>query len=246
MRYATTLCLFLLGLATLSAQRYNYGDDRGEKVRGNGDITTESRNVNGNFTGIDVCCAIKVELTQASSNSIRVEADENILEYVITEIEGDDLHIHFRKGINVRTTKAVKVYVNLAELDEIEASGAAQVMTMGTFNGDELEIDCNSASVVKIDFQGNEVSVDVNSAAIVELEGRSQRIELEASSAGRIDAKEHTASEAEAKANSAAVISIGVTDKLNADANSAASIRYRGNPDKLYTDTNSGGRVKKI
>ncbi|MEL6355922.1 MAG: DUF2807 domain-containing protein, partial [Bacteroidota bacterium] len=80
----------------------------------------------------------------------------------------------------------------------------------------------------------------------VEMEGKLQDIDLEASSAGKIDALDCRADRAKAEVNSAGNIRLHVTEQLDAEASSGGSIRYRGTPDRVYTDANSGGRVSKL
>ena len=53
------------------------------------------------------------------------------------------------------------------------------------------------------------------------------------------------AEEVLAKANSAGSVKVFATKLIDAKANSGGSIRYRGNPAKEYTSSNSGGSVRK-
>ena len=63
-------------------------------MRGNGVVVTEQRPINGSFNSIEVSTGIDLFLTQSESPSISVQADENIQELIITEIENETLKIY--------------------------------------------------------------------------------------------------------------------------------------------------------
>jgi hypothetical protein len=242
MKHSILLFIFFALFSTLSAQ-FNYNNG-GNKIKGNGTVATETRAASS-FTGIDVGTSIRVELTQSKNHSIEVEAEENILPYVITEISGRELNIYFKKGVSIKANKPIIVHVSMADLQEIDAGSASSVTTTSSFKGADLEIECGSSAQVEIEFEGNFVSADVGSAGRVELRGSANSVDLEVSSAGVIDAGDFKAKTAKVEANSAGSMSVYASDRLDADASSAASIRYKGNPEKVFTDSSSAGRISK-
>jgi hypothetical protein len=60
----------------------------GKRITGNNQVTTENRQMN-DFTGVEVAGPYKVYLTQGNAFSVRVEAEENLMDYIITEKDGD-------------------------------------------------------------------------------------------------------------------------------------------------------------
>lgn len=242
MKHSILLIIFLSLFGTLSAQ-FNYNNG-GKKIKGNGTVATETRTASS-FTDIDVGTSIRVKLTQSNNHSIEVEAEENILPYVITDISGNELHIHFKKGVSIKANKPIIVHVSMADLQEIDAGSASSVTTTSLFKGDDLEVECGSSAQVEVEFEGNSVRADVGSAGRVELHGVVNSVDLEVSSAGVIDASDLKAKNAKVEANSAGSMSVYASERLDADASSAASIRYKGNPKEVFTDSSSAGRVNK-
>ena len=51
--------------------------------------------------------------------------------------------------------------------------------------------------------------------------------------------------EARIDVSSAGDARVFVTKEIDADASSGGSVFYRGNPDKVYIDASSGGKVRK-
>ena len=65
-------------------------------VRGSGDIVKESRDVDG-FDRIVVTGAGTVIITQGGSESLTIETDDNLMEYIETEVSGNTLEIGFTR-----------------------------------------------------------------------------------------------------------------------------------------------------
>ena len=71
----------------------------GKRIHGNGNIKTETRTAL-EFNSIDVSGSIDVIVRQDSVRSIKVETDENLLEYIQVIDEGKYCaYIHERKDI---------------------------------------------------------------------------------------------------------------------------------------------------
>src|SRR5688500_8921360 len=81
-----------------------------ERIRGNGTIQTENRSVSS-FSGINVSGNFDVYVKQDSISSARIEADANLLEYIIIENDGGTLVIEPEDDVNLRGTKEIKVFI---------------------------------------------------------------------------------------------------------------------------------------
>jgi len=79
-------------------------------IKGNGNIVSEDRNLNSEFDVIKVQQGINLFLTQSNTTKLSVEADENILDLLITEVKNNELKVYFEK--NVYRAKARNVYLS--------------------------------------------------------------------------------------------------------------------------------------
>ena len=89
-------------------------------VKGSGVTKIEKREVAG-FKKIEVSGAIEVEITAQKDFSVEVEADDNLLEYVKTEVEGETLKIYTKSRIWKQNK--IRVVIAMPELTETEVSG---------------------------------------------------------------------------------------------------------------------------
>jgi len=68
-------------------------------IRGNGDIETQERNISDNFKAIKVSQGINVYFTSNNSFKLTVEADENIIDLLRTDVSDGTLKIYFEKNV---------------------------------------------------------------------------------------------------------------------------------------------------
>ena len=236
---STLVLISLFSLTTLQAQ-WGWGSKR---VEGDGNVTTQRRDLN-DFGGIKACCNLVVELTQGEEYSVEVKADANLQEYVSTEVFGGVLEIGYKDNVNLDPSSRIEVYVTLPELELLDASSGAHLVTMGRFKGGRLKLDSSSGSKIEAAFTGNAVRANASSGGRIDLEGDATEIEAEASSGSSVLAESFITKRAEADVSSGAIIKVHASEELRTEASSGGRVRYRGNPSTVDTDTNSGGSVK--
>ena len=210
-------------------------------IRGNKNVISESRTINSKFNEIDIQQGIKLYLTQGSSNSLKVEADENIMELLVTEVKNNQLKIYLKK--NVYKAKARNVYLTTNAISSIDASSGSSVKSENTWQTSNLQINTSSGSSVKFHVNADEISCSSSSGSNIRLYGKTNNLSVKASSGSSIDANELNSVDTYAKASSGANINVNVSGKLTAKASSGGNVDYEGNPTTIDKDTSSGGSV---
>ncbi|SFS80188.1 head GIN domain-containing protein [Lutibacter maritimus] len=210
-------------------------------IKGNGDVVSEDRTISSNFSEIKVQQGIQVYITQGNSTELKVEADENIIDILRTEVKNNKLNIYFDK--NVYKAASRKVYLTTSDISKIETSSGASVKTENTIETTILELDSSSGSAIKMYVNADEISSSSSSGATINIYGKSKEFSAMASSGSSIDADKLETINATAKVSSGANIDLNVSGKLIAKASSGGDIDYEGNPTEVNKDTSSGGSV---
>ena len=210
-------------------------------IKGNRNVVSEDRTISDNFDEIKVQQGIQLFITQDNTTEIKVEADENIIDLLITEVKDNELKIYFEKNVN--RAKARNVFLSTATIKKIKASSGASVKSENTFQVASLDLDASSGSSIKFYVSADDVTTETSSGANIKVYGKSKSFSGKASSGSSIDADELEAIDAYAKASSGANINVNVTGKLTAKASSGVDIDYEGSPTDINKDTSSGGSV---
>ncbi len=214
----------------------------GESVTGNGHVTDETRNIR-NFNELKVSSGIDVFITQSDKLSLRLEADENLLEHIKTEVTDGQLNIY--TDVNIRMAKSKKVYLGYEELQSIHVSSAGDVKGTNTLHTGDLELKLSSAGDIRLEVIADEIDIHISSSGNATLEGKTGNLKARLSSAGDLYAFELKASKADVSASSSGDARIWVTDEARLRCNSAGDIVYRGDPKILESSTSSGGDIRK-
>jgi hypothetical protein len=211
-------------------------------VQGNHKVTKEDRST-GSFTGVKVSSGVDVYLKQGDTESVTVEADENLHEYIITEVKGGVLHVYTEVGI--RNAEKESVYVTMKDIRSLETSSAGDIVGETPVRSDELELSASSAGDIRLEVYAKEVEVDISSSGDMTLKGETEKLKADLSSAGDLKAFDLKTKDADVSVSSAGDADVNVTDKLTARASSAGDIHYMGNPSMVDAHSSSAGGIHK-
>lgn len=196
-------------------------------IRGNGDIKKETRNVRS-FNALDISSAFEVELTQSDNESLVIEADENILDQIFTEVVGGTLKI-YTKG-NIREVNTMKAYISFKMIDEIELSGACEIKGMNKMKFENFMIDASGASEINLNLTARKMSLDLSGATEIYLIGFADEFIIDVSGASEIKALDFEVKNCRVDASGASSIKIFATENLDIEASGATTVRYKGKP----------------
>ncbi|MCX6322389.1 MAG: DUF2807 domain-containing protein [Bacteroidia bacterium] len=236
-----SLRFLTIAIAILSISACTNGQFR-KTVYGNNKVVTKERNAE-NFTGVRVSTGIDVYLKQGNNEAISVEADENLHEYILTEVRDGVLHVYTE--VNIRKAERKRVYVTMKEVNSLRTSSAGDVIGETPIKCDKLELSASSAGNIKLDVNAKEIKADISSSGDITLTGEADMLEADLSSAGDLNAYDLKVREADISASSAGNAEINVSEKITARASSAGDINYEGNPKYVDAHSSSAGGVHK-
>jgi len=211
-------------------------------VHGNHNVVTKERKAEY-FTGLRVSSGIDVYLKQGNNESITVEADENLQEYILTRVKDEMLHVYTE--VNIRGAERKRVYVTMKEVNSVRTTSAGDVIGETPVKSDRLELSASSAGNIKLDIIASEIKAHISSSGDITLTGEADMLEADLSSAGDLKAFNLKVREADVSASSAGDAEINVSEKITAKASSAGDINYMGNPKFIDTHSSSAGGIHK-
>lgn len=217
----------------------------GKRVRGNGNITTETKSLS-DFDGISVSGSIDVYVRQEPGFDVKVVADENLQSYVILEKEGSQLHIYTKRGINLKPTKSIKVYVSAPGLNRFKASGACDINSENSIsNSDRIVINLSGACDVKMDVQAPKIETDLSGAGTISLSGRTKDFYADGSGSTNIKCYDLLAENVIVKLSGAGDAQVFASVSLDVNISGAADVKYKGSP-TISQRISGAGSIKKV
>jgi len=217
----------------------------GETIRGNGNITSESRNV-GNFKGLQLQGGMNVHLKKGEESAIEVEGEDNILPYVETFLRDGKLIIKYKDHVNINTRKPVTVSVTASHMEDIDITGSGDITGEGRFSSnDEIEVGVTGSGNIKLELDAPAIEAKITGSGDIYLSGNTRDIKCSTTGSGKIDATELKAENANVRSTGSGNISVFASVKLDATVNGSGDIRYKGGA-TISSKTNGSGSVRSI
>jgi hypothetical protein len=252
----------VMALSILACRVGGIAPGNGKTVRGSGDVVEETRAVSG-VTGVNLATIGHLTIEVGDTESLRIEAQDNLMEYIETEVHNGSLRIGTQDRVNLRSTRPINYYLTVTGLDTIVISSVGDVeapdleaerfsitiastgnLEMGDLEADTLTVNISSSGDVTMGvLNADTLEVGIRSTGDLDIAGGQVKTqEVTISSSGKYTAQDLASDEAEVRLNSTGSATIWVRDRLKASLSSSGDLRYRGNP-TVDATTNSSGDV---
>src|SRR3989442_9284019 len=151
-------------------------------IRGSGNRKTEKKELPA-FKAVETGGAFDVEITCQKPQSVEIEADDNLLPVLETDVADGVLHVGMKQ--NYHSKKLISVRIAVPDLNRITIRGAGTARVTSVKNENFV---INSTGAAKIEAKGETKAVEIrNSGAgwIYAHELRSSKADVNLSGAGR-------------------------------------------------------------
>ncbi|AYZ15120.1 DUF4252 domain-containing protein [Chryseobacterium arthrosphaerae] len=230
-------------------------------------LNGDNRNVD-EFSRIEASVGVNVIFKQENNRNVKVIADADKLQYVITKVENGVLKIYIdNKGqrnvrfknlsINVSSphiygvkTSSGSIFTVLDTVVEnnMDIEAEAGSVIKGNFNiKQDAAVNVSSGSVLKADLTASKLTLDISSGANVNLSGQAASAVIDVNSGSSTKLEDLKIASAVAESTSGASLSLFVTDKLKIKVSSGAAVKLKGNPElDAKVDKISGGTLRQV
>jgi len=190
---------------------------------------TEEFRTLDDFNEIEISGNIKVILTQDSVQQIKIDAPENLMKRVFTEVIGGKLHIYTKNTIFF--DREIKAYISQDSLRMIEVTGASSIKTDHPFYTSEMKLDFSGASQADLKlFVTGKTEIDLSGASSINLEGKTKEGNVDVSGASKLDAEDFKSEVMIVKVTGASKAKVYASLAIAANASGASEIVCFGNP----------------
>jgi len=223
MKKFTSILAFLIITTSLNAQIFT------KKIKGNGDFKTETRKVS-DYKKISVAGSFNVELVKNNKSEIIIKANENLLEYIITEVKNGKLKIKIKKGYQLKATKTIKITVSFSSIDAVSLAGSGYIFSEDNINSDNLKLSLAGSGTINLSVSTTNLISSIAGSGNINLNGNSTKFNCSIAGSGNINAYELKADILKVSTAGSGNANVHAINEINASTSGSGNINYKGNP----------------
>jgi hypothetical protein len=239
MKTCIGILTLLIFSTSLSAQVFN------KNIKGNGKIITENRSL-ADYDKISVAGAFDVNLVKGKEGAISIEAEENLMEYIETEVENGHLKIHPKNGgYQLKSTKTIVITVPFESIEAVSLAGSGTVSSMDVLNFSDLTLKLAGSGAINLSVSAKNLYSKIAGSGNIELSGNADEFNGEITGSGDIDAYNLKATVSHISITGSGNVKVHAVSEIHAKTVGSGDVIFTGNPTIEKLKSVGSGSIRK-
>jgi hypothetical protein len=228
-----SILLALFALNIISAQ---------SSIKGEGDVVKQEINLD-DFDGIQLALNADIILLQGKSQKVVIEAQQNIIDNIKKEVNGDSWNIEY--DVKVKGSKDVTIYITIPEIENIAMSGSGSITSKGKFTGlDDVDIAMSGSGSINLGLEAEDVDFAMSGSGDVTLSGSGESFNIAISGSGEIQASDFSVTACAIAISGSGDVTVDVNGSLEVAISGSGNVKYTGDAKVESRIVGSGDIVK--
>lgn len=208
---------------------------------GSGEVVTESRSVEG-FDGIDLRGSGEVRITVDGTESLTIEAEDNIIDHLTSEVSGSTLILGVDRPITA--TEDIIYTVTMISLNDIEISGSGAI-EVAEFSTEDIAVEVSGSGAASVtDVAAESVVVRISGSGSVSISGDADALDLSIGGSGSFGGERLEVDTGDVDISGSGSATINVREILDVRVSGSGNVEYLGDP-SVSIDTSGSGSVSR-
>ena len=213
-----------------------------KRIKGNGNVTTETRNTS-NYNGVISSGSFDIKLIPGKEGNITLKGESNLMEYIITEVKEGKLRIKVKKNTNLKFTKNFTITVPYNEINLVGLSGSGDITNSGTINADDFKISLSGSGDIDLNTEATKIKTSIAGSGNIKLNGNSNTLTCSVAGSGSIKAFDLKTNSIAVSLSGSGNVKTTVSEKIKVRIAGSGSVYYKGNPKKIDSKSAGSGSV---
>jgi Putative auto-transporter adhesin, head GIN domain len=215
-----------------------------EKVKGNGNMTTETRTT-GDYDGIKSAGSMDFILVAGAEGKIKIEGEENLLKHIITEVKNGNLIVKVEKGINLRPSfnKTIKITIPFKDINKVSLAGSGDLWNEDKITATDLDVSLAGSGDIVLDIETTSVEGSIAGSGDLTLKGSTNNLVAKIAGSGDFHGFGLQANNTVVSVAGSGDAQVVSNVSLKARVAGSGDIEYRGKPDKEDTKVSGSGSI---
>lgn len=213
-------------------------------ISGSGNIISETRHT-GEFHGVKTSGSMDIEVLNSNSPFIKIEADDNVMPYIITNVEDGILNVHLKSNQSYHNVN-VKVYVSAPVFEKLIVSGSGSITAKDTLNNsDKIECKISGSGDINAMVDAPLIIAAISGSGTITLQGRTKDFNCSIGGSGDLNCKNLLSENTIVKISGSGTAHVFASVSLQAKTSGSGDIYYSGNPQTVNKSGNASVEAEK-
>lgn len=240
--FAAAIAASLAAAGHAGATSWSWGS---EQIRGSGRIVKQNRQLSG-FSGLSLGTPGRVELRIGNSESVTVEADDNVLPLLETVVEDGVLKIRpARRDLNLQS-RSIRVVVQARSIERLSLGGSGSIHA-DPLRAKRLDIDMGGSGEIRLKgVEADTLSVSLAGSGDIEAAGGSvEKLSVSIKGSGDVDLGRVQAASASVSVAGSGDAVVAPRNRLGVSIAGSGDVKYYGDP-QVSKSVAGSGEVKRV
>jgi len=220
------LAITALGFSSMAQKNDKYEDK--DRIEGSGNVITKDITVKS-FDELNASGVFNLLLSQGDKESLKIEADDNLLDLFIIENEGSTLTIKMKKNSNFNSKKQLKVYVTFKTLKSMNLGMVGGTSSDEKLKFADLKLKNQSVGSVSLNMTLQTLNMENQSVGSVKLEGSAENAVVKNNSVGSINAGNFVVQKMDIENNGVGSATVNAEKELKYSDSFLGKVSNKGN-----------------
>jgi hypothetical protein len=186
-----------------------------------------------------------VYVSQGPATKLTVEAEEEILGLIETEVKNNELRIRFSQN-RVKSKIPIRIWITTPEIEGLYLSGSGNIITDTPIKTDEIELKLSGSGNINVkDLTCDEIEAAISGSGNIDVAGSADELGIAISGSGNFTADKLETRETDVKISGSGNCKVNVTKELTVAVSGSGSVYYAGKP-QIDASISGSGKIREL
>ncbi|GGH14962.1 head GIN domain-containing protein [Mucilaginibacter phyllosphaerae] len=209
---------------------------------------TQDRHLTG-FNAVSVAGSYDVFITQGSTESVKVDAPANVIDKILTEVQGGVLRIYTKEGTNWNWNtgnKKMIIYVSIKDIKSVSLAGSGDVVFKDGLRAPSLKIKLTGSGDISGKVEVKNLESSIGGSGDITLSGRADNSVVSVVGSGDFTGENLVTVNTQVKVAGSGDATVNANDKIDASVVGSGDVRYTGAAKNVSSSKAGSGSVSRM
>ena len=196
------------------------------------------------YDKIKIETSFSVKLVAGNEGNIKIKGDENLIQYITTEVTNNVLIVGFEKGVFIKNNSStLEITIPFKKINGITFTGSGSLSTSDVINSDTLDVEISGSGSVVFETSAKNVTIKKSGSGSLTAKGKATNLKIDGTGSGNINAGQLVSEKAIADKSGSGNLKINCTKNLTIKNSGSGSVSYTGKPKKVDESSTGSGKI---